>query len=276
MSRNVVLSFGAGIDSSAVLARWLTDPSSRDFELSALTMIVAQVGDEYPDTYQTAEQALLPMLRARGVRLVQVARPALATGGGKRYVVLDDTAAPRRLVRAGPVRLSDELARNGTIAQVSNRRCIVDCTKQGKRIRELVSVDSLRSGDGSLGHEQGQFLNQLVHALAGLSAHQCQGQFGEQAEAAGLGARVTHRFEELLGAGEVAAVLGSDDACGLLSAEEDRPGARAHGSAGPRTVVALRAGAGHGATMSGLPAARAASNRLVTSAQLTRFHSRST
>jgi hypothetical protein len=63
------------------------------------------------------------MLRARGVRLVQVARPALATNGGKPYVVLDDTAAPRRLVRAGPVRLSDELARNGTIAQVSNRRC---------------------------------------------------------------------------------------------------------------------------------------------------------
>lgn len=31
-----VLSYGLGLDSTAVLLRWLTDPSSRDFDLSDL------------------------------------------------------------------------------------------------------------------------------------------------------------------------------------------------------------------------------------------------
>jgi hypothetical protein len=123
VSRQVVLSAGMGVDSTAVLVRWLTDPSSRDFPLSALTVLIAQVGDEYPDTYESFERLVLPMLAAHRVRTVQVARPALVTGGGKRYLVLDDTTTPVRLVRSGPVRLSDELAANGTVAQVSNRRC---------------------------------------------------------------------------------------------------------------------------------------------------------
>lgn len=35
----VVLGFGLGCDSSAILARWLTDPTSRDFELHQLAVI---------------------------------------------------------------------------------------------------------------------------------------------------------------------------------------------------------------------------------------------
>ena len=35
--------------------RWLTDPSSRDFDLSALTVVISQVGDEYPDTYANTD-----------------------------------------------------------------------------------------------------------------------------------------------------------------------------------------------------------------------------
>lgn len=124
-NNNVVLSLGMGVDSTAILVRWLTDPSGRTFPLSALTVLVAQVGDEYPGTYAHTEKTILPMLRARRIRLVQVARPALTTGSGPKYVVLDDSPAPQRLVRAGPVRLSDELACNGTVAQVSNRRCSI-------------------------------------------------------------------------------------------------------------------------------------------------------
>ena len=29
----VVMSYGMGVDSTAILLRWLTDPSSRDFDL---------------------------------------------------------------------------------------------------------------------------------------------------------------------------------------------------------------------------------------------------
>ncbi len=124
MSQHVVLSFGLGIDSTGILVRWLTDPSSRDFPLSALTVLVSQLGDEYPDTYRDLNQVILPMLHRHRVRLVQVARPALSIArGGPRYVVLDDRTSDHRLVRRGPVRYSDELRRNGTIPQLSNRRC---------------------------------------------------------------------------------------------------------------------------------------------------------
>jgi hypothetical protein len=120
----VVLSLGMGVDSTGILVRWLTDPSTRDFPLSALWVLIGQVGDEYPDTYDNVERVLLPMLAAHRVRVVQVARPSLTIGRGeRRYVVLDDRPGPDRLVRAGPVRLSDELFGNGTIAQVANRRC---------------------------------------------------------------------------------------------------------------------------------------------------------
>lgn len=123
MPKKIIFSYGGGLDSTGILLRWLTDPASRDFPLSALTVLFSQVGDEYPDTYHAIERHVLPALRSQRVRLVQVARPALSTGRGNRYVVLDDSPAPGRLVRAGPVRLSDELGATGTVAQVSNRRC---------------------------------------------------------------------------------------------------------------------------------------------------------
>jgi hypothetical protein len=44
-----VLGFGLGCDSSAILARWLTDPSSRDFELHELAVIIAVISSS-PDT----------------------------------------------------------------------------------------------------------------------------------------------------------------------------------------------------------------------------------
>lgn len=34
-----VLSYGLGLDSTAVLLRWLTDPTSRDFDLSDLVVV---------------------------------------------------------------------------------------------------------------------------------------------------------------------------------------------------------------------------------------------
>lgn len=40
----VVLGFGLGCDSSAILARWLTDPSSRDFPLHELAVITGMTG----------------------------------------------------------------------------------------------------------------------------------------------------------------------------------------------------------------------------------------
>ena len=123
MNTKVIASIGMGVDSTSAAIRIITDPGIRDFDLADLTVVIAAVGDEYPDTYDNTERVLFPLLKAHRIRTVQLARPGLRTSKGNQYVVLDDSASPRRVVRSGPVRLSDELARNGTVAQVSNRRC---------------------------------------------------------------------------------------------------------------------------------------------------------
>jgi hypothetical protein len=38
-----------GVESAAVLARWLTDADSRDFDLADLTVATAMLGREFPD-----------------------------------------------------------------------------------------------------------------------------------------------------------------------------------------------------------------------------------
>lgn len=40
----VVASFGLGLDSTSMLTRWLTDPTSRDFDLSELAVVTAMTG----------------------------------------------------------------------------------------------------------------------------------------------------------------------------------------------------------------------------------------
>jgi hypothetical protein len=40
----VVMSYGMGADSTAILMRWLTEPASRDFDLQDLVVITAHTG----------------------------------------------------------------------------------------------------------------------------------------------------------------------------------------------------------------------------------------
>ncbi|HET7416188.1 MAG TPA: hypothetical protein VFJ61_00970 [Solirubrobacterales bacterium] len=121
---NVVLSYGLGVDSTALLLRWLEEPSSRDFELSDLIVVTAMTGDEWPRTGVLVEAHILPRLRRAGVRFAQVARGGLKEADG--IVVLDDTVAPTRLQIAGAYKLSDELTSVGTVPQASgNRLCSI-------------------------------------------------------------------------------------------------------------------------------------------------------
>ncbi len=112
---SVYLSWGMGAESTAILVRWLIDPSSRDFPLSALTILTAQTGDEWPDTKTLCETHILPLLRQHNVRLVQVARAGQFEKDG--IEILDDTTQPEQLHIEGCYRLSDELRFAGTIPQ---------------------------------------------------------------------------------------------------------------------------------------------------------------
>lgn len=109
----VLLSYGMGVDSTAILLRWLVDPTSRDFDLADLTVLTAQTGDEYGDLKPLIETHVLPRLRAAGVRFVQVARGGEFESAG--IVILDDTTAPTTLHLEGAYKLSDELSKAGTL-----------------------------------------------------------------------------------------------------------------------------------------------------------------
>lgn len=125
MTTPVVLSFGMGVDSTAILLRWLEEPPSRDFDLSDLIVITAMTGDEYEETRGLVERHVLPRLREHDVRFVQVARGGPSTADG--VVVLSDSRSPERVHLEGVWRLSDELSSTGTVPQVA----------QGKRLCSL-------------------------------------------------------------------------------------------------------------------------------------------
>ncbi|MEU3565116.1 hypothetical protein [Kitasatospora sp. NPDC006786] len=123
----VVLSFGMGVDSAAVAARWLTEPASRDFPLDRLTVLTAMTGDEPDVTRRLVEKHLLPMMRSNGVRFVQLSRTSQRGG----YTVLDDSRSPRRLITRGPWRLSDELRASGTVPQIAAKRRLCSLHAKG-------------------------------------------------------------------------------------------------------------------------------------------------
>jgi hypothetical protein len=116
-----------GVDSTELLVEWLTNPKSRDFDLRDLTVITAQVGDEFKDTKRLVEKYVLPLMRKHKVRFIQIARLELTGAvrrGGRRglpaYEVLDDSRSPRKLyIQGGHYRISDEFFMAGTVPQWS-------------------------------------------------------------------------------------------------------------------------------------------------------------
>ncbi len=118
----VILSYGMGVESTAVLARWCEDDTCRDFDLSDLTVISSQTGDEHTDQKYLLEHYIFPLLRAQRIRYVQVARAGHLEADG--IVVLDDTRAPEELQIDGAYKLSDELTASGTVPQFGGEhRC---------------------------------------------------------------------------------------------------------------------------------------------------------
>ena len=117
---NVVLSYGLGVDSTALLLRWLEEPDSRDFDLGDLLVVTSMTGDEWSRTGVLVQEHILPRLREAGIRFAQVARAGAKQAEG--IAVLEDADDPRRLHLAGAYKLSDELRAAGTIPQVGGNR----------------------------------------------------------------------------------------------------------------------------------------------------------
>ena len=112
---HTILSYGMGVESTAILVRWLEDASVRPCRLDELLVITSHTGDEYADTYRDVETYILPLLRKHRVRYVQVARAGHSESDG--IVVLSDSCETRRLFWDGAYKLSDELRAAGTVPQ---------------------------------------------------------------------------------------------------------------------------------------------------------------
>lgn len=116
----VVLSYGLGVDSTAILLRWIHEPDSRDFSLDELLVVTAMTGNEWAGTIALAEQHILPLLRAHSIRYAQVARASASQTDG--IAILDDSRSPVRVHGQGAYTLGEELLTAGTIPQRGGAR----------------------------------------------------------------------------------------------------------------------------------------------------------
>ena len=74
-----MLRFWTELSTTAILLRWLTDPSSRDFDLCDLVVVTAHTGDEFDETQRDIERVVLPLLRRHRARFLQAGRTQRAT-----------------------------------------------------------------------------------------------------------------------------------------------------------------------------------------------------
>lgn len=119
---DTVINWGLGADSTAYLARMLTDPEAHGIDLKRTAVLYMATGSEWPETRLLVEEFMLPLLREHGVRFVQLSRSGHLKADG--ITVLDDSRHPETLFARGPWTLWDELESVGTVPQqAGTRKC---------------------------------------------------------------------------------------------------------------------------------------------------------
>uniref|UniRef100_UPI003F496205 hypothetical protein n=1 Tax=Nonomuraea sp. CA-251285 TaxID=3240002 RepID=UPI003F496205 len=116
----VLFSYGMGVDSTAILLRWILEPWTAPFPLKKIIVLIAQTGDEWPLTGLLVEKYVFPLLRRHGIRTVQVARKTASQVDG--IAVLADTHQPIECHLEGAYKLSDEMFAAGTVPQTGGAR----------------------------------------------------------------------------------------------------------------------------------------------------------
>lgn len=116
-----IVSWGAGVESSAYLTEILSSPENHGTNPANLVVLHAVVGAEFNDTLRDSERFILPLLRDRGVRLVQLSRRGPLESDG--IEILDDTRSPTEMHSKGPWTLAQHNTVNGITPQLSDRRC---------------------------------------------------------------------------------------------------------------------------------------------------------
>jgi hypothetical protein len=117
---DVCFSLGMGVDSVALALLWMHDPATRPCPLDRILFVSAMTGDEWPITGTMMADHALPLFREHHIRYAQIARAGMSDRDG--IAVLDDSRDPGQMYLRGPVSLSQEMVRAGTVPQVGGHR----------------------------------------------------------------------------------------------------------------------------------------------------------
>jgi hypothetical protein len=109
-----------GVDSVALLLRWLAEPQTRPCDPADWLVVTAQTGDEFPVTGELVARHILPLFREHGIRWAEVARGGPRQADG--VTVLSDSRCPDTVHLAGAYKLSQEMLAAGTVPQVGGAR----------------------------------------------------------------------------------------------------------------------------------------------------------
>lgn len=125
------MSYGMGAESTAWVYRVLSDPSARPPQIlpdySNLVIATAQTGDEWTLTGELVTEHILPLIRQRNVRFIEVARKGPTKADG--VAVLQDSRQPYRVHLDGVYRLSQENRDSGTMPILSGHHT---CAQKSK------------------------------------------------------------------------------------------------------------------------------------------------
>lgn len=112
-----LLNWGMGVESTAILVRWMLEPQSCPFNnFHNLIVLTAQTGNEIDETKHLCENYLFPLMREHRIRLVQIAKASASKRDG--YIILSDTHQPYELHTEGYFSLSRDLLQCGTVPRL--------------------------------------------------------------------------------------------------------------------------------------------------------------
>lgn len=118
----VIVNFGMGKDSWAMILRWINEPETCPCALEDLIVVTAMTGDEFPDTIELVRDHVIPLFNKHNIRFVQLSRNGPSKKDG--VAVLSDSRQTKQVFPKGPYTLSQEFREAGTIATTGGcRKC---------------------------------------------------------------------------------------------------------------------------------------------------------
>jgi len=155
----VILSYGLGADSTALLLKYLSETDEeRGFPLENLIVITSLVGREWDETIDKVQRFILPLLRQHNILTIQCGRMSDCSADG--WLVYECSRQPQRLYQDVAQRLGwtldRHLLRNGIVPQ--RRKGSRTCTLRFKGevidaiVRHLFAVSPMATYKREIGY----------------------------------------------------------------------------------------------------------------------------